>query len=220
MNARSSLTWLTFAVLAASTQACSSDGELAGNGVLVHDARTVEAFHGVAASENLVVEVTVGPQAIDLEMDDNLVGRVATFVRGGVLFVEPQAEGPELKPSARSRIRVTVPSLDHVEVTGAAQILATTAAPAIAVEASASGRAEVSGTSTNIAITTSGSADVVSRIPAAVAEISSTASSTVQARATSRVQVTAIDSAFVRVGGSPPVRELVQLDAALIQIVE
>lgn len=200
--------------------ACSSSSSpIDGTGNLVTEQRAVPVFHALSITENLSAEIAIGPTSVALEMDDNLVARVATHVENGVLVVEPADGEPELRPSANARLRITTPRLDDISASGVTSVTATSADP-ISIRAVEDARIVVEGTSARVAIFTTGAARVDCRAMATAADVRSNEASIVRVRATERVSATATEAAAIRVFGNPPSREVVTTDAATVRFEE
>jgi|GEM_PF-4942074 len=194
---------------------CSSES-LDGSGVIVTEARTVPEFHGISITENLVAEIATGPTSVDVEMDDNLVQRVATHVEGGILIIEPGAGEPELRPTTRARIRVKMPKLDSIEASRAAAVRAEGSATALSITTSGQAAVAFSGGASSVVVDAHEASRVDCHAASRQAEVTSTGSSNVRVHASERLRVTATDAASVNVSGQPPSREVVTTDAARV----
>ncbi|AKU97297.1 hypothetical protein AKJ09_03961 [Labilithrix luteola] len=185
------------------------DGSLDGSGVLVTDQRAVTEFHALSITENLVAEIGVGPSSVTLEMDDNLVKRVAAHVEDGVLVLERGDGEPELRPTNNARIRITTPHLDDISASGATTVLAKSASPAVAISATGRSHVSIAGAAVVVSISATGASDVDSQVPATRADVTTTGTSRVRVRVSERLAATATGASQITVLGEPAAREIV-----------
>ncbi|MDF2692145.1 MAG: hypothetical protein K0S65_528 [Labilithrix sp.] len=199
--------------------ACKDSEAIEGNGVIVSEQRVVPAFSALSISENLSAEVAVGPTALTVEMDDNLVRRVVSEVRDGVLFVEPLS-GPELRPTSKARVRITTPGLVAISASGTATVAANSSATAVTIHTIDDARVELSGRAASVSITTTGASRVDCDTSAGIAEVRSNDASDVRVRVAERLSVRVTDAAKITVFGDPRTREIDASDAAKVTFVE
>jgi hypothetical protein len=94
------------------------EGPLRGSGVGAKVVRTTPPFSKLKVGGTVRVEVEVGkPPSVELLGDDNLLPKVSSRVDAGTLVIVPDGV---LKPTQPLVARVTVPSLDEVELVVAA----------------------------------------------------------------------------------------------------
>jgi len=97
--------------------------ELRGSGVPATQARHVPAFTGVSLDGVGVVSVRAGARrAVDVRGDDNVLPRVTTRVRGGVLVIALKGRVLVRRPL---RIVVTTPTIQELRLSGGGTITAT-----------------------------------------------------------------------------------------------
>jgi hypothetical protein len=92
-----------------------------GSGVAAVDTREVAPFSGVELQG--VNDVTIGvgsEQLVVVRADDNLVDRITTDVRGGVLVIDETGGLASVTPM---RVEITVPSLDEARLSGSGAIV-------------------------------------------------------------------------------------------------
>ena len=85
-----------------------------GSGHRVRQARPAGAFTRVIADDALDVEIRIGPDvAIELEGDDNLIGRIRAVPEDGILHLRVDGSYRVREPMLA---RITVPRLERVEL--------------------------------------------------------------------------------------------------------
>ena len=91
-----------------------------GSGVAATETRSLPAFTAVDLTGASRVTVRVGAEpTVVVRADDNLIGRIETDVRQGVLVV---SERGSFGKTLSSSVEVTVPDLDSVRLTGSGTI--------------------------------------------------------------------------------------------------
>ena len=91
-----------------------------GSGEVISERREQPAFHGIEASGAMTLNVEVGPEvSVTVTGDDNLVSRVQTSVRDGVLRV--RSARPAVG-DAPLEVEITTPRLTHLGVSLAGNI--------------------------------------------------------------------------------------------------
>jgi hypothetical protein len=91
-----------------------------GSGVIVKQARTVGAFHGVRIDSAGRLELSTAAEAsVEVEADDNVVDRVHTELVDGILVVGLESGSYS---DVTLVVRVAAPALGSVEITGAGRI--------------------------------------------------------------------------------------------------
>lgn len=103
----------------ASSSVSFTDG-VRGSGVAASQARTLPSFRALDLTGASIVTVHVGArQTVVVHADDNLINRVETDVRGGVLVV---SERGSLATNLPLAVEVTVPDLDSIKLMGSGTI--------------------------------------------------------------------------------------------------
>ncbi len=116
-----------------------------GSGVEASEVRQLEHFDEIEMGGvfHLVVRVEPGEQRVRITGDDNIVPKIETRVSGGKLIVEHDGL---LRPELELLVEVWVPSLEGVEVSGAAEIDITgLSGERFELDLSGAGDAELSG---------------------------------------------------------------------------
>ena len=135
--------------------ACIGGYGIRGSGHAVREQRTVPAFSGVEAHGGVHVVLETGPQSVEVEADDNVIGLLETRVEDGRLEVGFQRFANVW--SAEVFVRVAIPEVTYLSASGGSDIRAELA-PAEALELSASGGAVVRASGIQVAtLTASGS---------------------------------------------------------------
>jgi hypothetical protein len=214
--------------------ACVDTENIEGNGRLVDVRRDVAAFHAVEASDGLRVEITVGPQNVALQLDDNIVDFVRVEVRGGVLVLEAKSHEMGFEPSSRSVIRVSSPTIDAVTLHDGARANAETASNAVVLAATDGAKLSVvardartvradardgssivlAGSALELEIEARDGSNVGSALPAESLVVSTHDGSGVRARASKSVRISASDGSNVDIVGNPTNRDVSSSDGS------
>jgi hypothetical protein len=123
------------------------------------EVRSVGPFHAVEIAGIAEAEIQVGPaQHVEVVADDQAVPHITTTVRDGRLIIDDH----DLEHCHECKVRITVPTLDALSLTGTGGITATgIATSSLAVAISGTGAIEVSGNAAtvNYALAGTGSID-------------------------------------------------------------
>jgi len=133
-----------------------SNGPGAGSGVAATQARSLPRFTGLdlAGANNVVVRVG-GRQSVVVHADRNLLGRVTTEVRSRRLVIGTTPGS--LNARAPMYVTVSVPSLDHLTLSGAGNIsVSGIDSRSLTVALPGSGTIHVAGTTAKLRVTISG----------------------------------------------------------------
>jgi hypothetical protein len=127
-----------------------------GSGVPASQTRTVPSFGAIDLTGSSNIRVRVGPrQKVVVNADDNLIDRVTTDVRGGVLVVSERGNFSTKRPLT---VNVTVPTLTAVGLIGSGAInVVGVDARTFTAELPGSGLLTVSGTAQGLHATLAGS---------------------------------------------------------------
>lgn len=94
-----------------------------GSGVSKSETRQVDAFHAVSHDAVGEVSLQIGqPQSVQVTFDDNLLEIVETSVVDGELRISTK---DSYSSSVGLKIQLTVPSIDHLKLTGVGSLRAT-----------------------------------------------------------------------------------------------
>jgi hypothetical protein len=215
---------------------CFSDRSIEGSGRLVDVQRNVAAFHAVAIADGLRAQIAIGPQEVALHVDDNIVDHVRVEVRGGVLFVEANADDLGFDPSGGAVVRIASPTIDAVSVFDGARAAGEARGDEVTASCNDGGELVLDVRAANILnarahdasiIVLSGTAPIVdlesidasrihSRVPAETVGIRSHDASEVVARAAQGARVRASDASNVRVEGNPANRDVSSTDGSSV----
>ena len=150
-----------------------------GSGNIVTVQKSVPSFDAVSVSGGIETEISVGPQKIVVEADDNLVKFVKTEVVDGKLKI---STGIKSLRDAHIKVFVTAPSIDelsasagaeikvndvlespdkvHFTSSSAAEIESKVDAPNVEVDASSGAKIKISGRTRNLAVESTSGAEV------------------------------------------------------------
>lgn len=172
----------------------------AGSGEVVTEQRPAGPFTAIEVSDALVLHVTVdggADPAIEVTFDDNLIDAIATRIEGDTLIVEA-AENYSVAGSGR-RVVVTVPQLDRIAASGAADIVASGESARLEVEAGGASDVDLAELRTEeVQLDVSGASDVI-----------------VQASAVARGRASGASS--VSVLGDPPIIDIETSGASSVE---
>lgn len=136
-----------------------------GSGRVAKDTRTVAPFQAVSSTASVDITVRQGPQAVQVEADNNLLPLLETVVeensRGSVLVVRWK-RGAALVTRAKVKVNLVVPTLSALSVSGSgdARVLAFSTAN-LAIAVTGSGDVSLPGLNAEeLAVKISGSGDV------------------------------------------------------------
>lgn len=135
--------------------------QVSGNGVARDEAREVADFTGVNVSYGLHAKVSVGPKAVRVSGDENLVALVRTEVVDGKLEVS-LPKGSRVRDTGKLRITVSSPKVTSVAASGGAEVNAEVASTdSFAAAASGGGELTVRGVDARkLAVSASGGSEV------------------------------------------------------------
>jgi len=135
--------------------------QVTGNGVSREEAREVADFTGVHVGSGLQAQVTVGPRAVRVSGDENLVALVRTEVVDGKLEVALE-KGTRVRGTGKLRVTISSPRVTSVGSSGGAQVRAEVGSTdSFAAAASGGGELTVRGVaSSKLAVSASGGAKV------------------------------------------------------------
>lgn len=94
---------------------------ITGSGNIVKETKQVENFTGISAGSGFDVEVRIGsPASVEIEADDNLMKYIQVKVTDNMLRI--QSKNNLSITNGHFKAFVTVPALDNIESSGAADI--------------------------------------------------------------------------------------------------
>jgi Putative auto-transporter adhesin, head GIN domain len=173
---------ITLIIAAAAFTASCNFHSTHGSGKIITQKRTAASFTAITVATSIDVEISTGPQAIEVEADDNIINYVETEVSGNELLVR-YANNTSIS-NTHVKVHVTVPLLNKIEANSAASIKvlgviknsssvsfsasssadieAQVDAPDVTAKASSSGSVMLSGRTKNYKVQVSSSGDVKS----------------------------------------------------------
>lgn len=137
-------------------------GDVAG-GETQTQSRSVDAFDAIAIEGSVDVQAKVGPGlSVDVEASDKVIDKVVTRVEDGTLHVSLE-RGVHVN-TGRMLVRVTVPSLTSISVSGSGDASVEGLDEAsLSIAVSGSGDVEAGGEAESVSISVAGSGDVGAR---------------------------------------------------------
>jgi putative autotransporter adhesin-like protein len=162
--------------------------------------RTVPAFHGIDLAGVLTIEVTVGkPASVTISGDADLVDKVTTTVKDGVLVIKtPEHRRDQHRRHRRLHAAVTAPDLSSLAITGTGTIKATGVAnDRLAVDVPGTGALTVSGSTGALSVRLGGTGEVTGKDLAArdlVVDIDGTGSARLNATRSVDARITGTGS--------------------------
>lgn len=92
-----------------------------GNGNIVRESRSIKGFTGVEANGVFHVHLTQGSSfSVEVETDENIMPHVTTKVKGNTLVLKTEKS---IRKVNELTVFITLPELDHVEVSGAGEVV-------------------------------------------------------------------------------------------------
>lgn len=130
-----------------------------GSGNSATEARNATGFKSVDVGGVFQVEISAQKEfGVEVEADDNLLQYIKTEVRGGTLYIETskkvQATGP-------IRVRVNAPEIDHLDVSGVANVTANDIKSAeFGIDSSGASKVKITGETAKLNVDVSGATKI------------------------------------------------------------
>jgi hypothetical protein len=198
-------------------------GGIVGDGKITSESRTVsDAFHSVSINSGFAATVSVGPTAITVKTDENLLSFVETFVQGDTLVVRVKPD--TVISSSTLDVTVSNGAVEGVDAAGGSIVTATaTSIPTFQLNASggsqltatgvsssdvdidASGGSQItaSGTASNAKATSSGGSEVeLTGVSLNTLTVEASGASTIDAAVSTAVNGTASGGSIVTITGT------------------
>jgi hypothetical protein len=195
---------LTLAVLATTLTGCFFGGT-AGSGTEATEDRTVDGFTEISVSGIYTVEAVVGPEvSVSVVADDNILPLIQTTVSNGRLSIETEGS---IRPKVQPVVRVTVPSLEFVDLSGATSLIATgLTGEKFRLDTSGASKATLAGAVESLEIDVSGAAKITAAdLNAKNAEIDVSGAAKVDVTVSDKLDVEVSGAGKVTYGGEPTV---------------
>jgi hypothetical protein len=148
-------------LLAGCSLAALAQQQVKGSGTMKEETREVGDFTGVEVSHSLQATITIGPKAVKLSADDNLLPLIVTEVKDGRLVAKLK-ENVGIQTSNPMKLTISTPKLDSIGASGASHVEATVAtSDRFAIDVSGASHATVKGLDTDaIEIDASGASQI------------------------------------------------------------
>ncbi|MEQ1606427.1 MAG: head GIN domain-containing protein [Pyrinomonadaceae bacterium] len=130
-----------------------------GSGNTATDARNASGFKGVEVGGVFQVEVNAQKEfGVEVEADDNLLQYIRTDVRNGVLYIETSHK---ISPTSPIRVRVNAPEIEHLDVSGVANVTANNIKTGeFGIDSSGTSKVTVSGEARKLTVDVSGATKI------------------------------------------------------------
>jgi hypothetical protein len=175
-----------------------------GSGTAKTESRTVASFSKIHLSGSPDVEIAVGPaQSVAVTADDNIVPIIEARVEGDTLKIDAKQS---YNTSLGVKVKITVPTLDGVSVSGSGNIHAT-GLKAEDMDASVTGSGDVTlkGAVDHLRAKITGSGELqAGDLTAKSAHVTVTGSGDATVHATEELEASVTGSGDVRYSGNPP----------------
>lgn len=178
-----------------------------GSGVAATQTRTLPPFTAIDLAGGSSITVHVGAeQAIEVHTDDNLISRIDTDVRDGVLVVSERGDFATDLPLS---VDITVPNLDSTRLMGSGTIsIEGVQARTFTAEVPGSGTLTVSGTADQLDARLAGSGDMqLGHLAARSVTASVLGSGRLDVKATHTLDASISGSGAIVYGGHPTTLE-------------
>jgi hypothetical protein len=174
-----------------------------GSGQTATDAREVRDFKGIDVGGVFKVEVaSQADYGVTVEGDDNLLQYVKTEVRGGTLHITTTRK---IKPTSAIRVRVSAPTIDNLDVSGAAEVTVNNIrSEKLTVDSSGASKIYINGEATKLNLDVSGATKIdAERLTVADANIDASGASSVTVNVTGSLNGEASGASRILYTGSP-----------------
>ncbi len=182
---------------------CFLFGGTTGSGTEATEDRAVDDFTEIRASGVYRVEAAIGPEtSVTIVADDNILPLIHTEVRNGRLRIDTDGS---IRPKVQPVIRVTAPSLEAIQTSGATKIFARDLrGKSFTLETSGASKATLSGAVDELGIEVSGAADIsAADLTAETAEVEVSGAGKVDLTVTQSLDVEVSGAGKVTYGGDP-----------------
>jgi hypothetical protein len=205
------LLWIIGLIAIITAPACNSSNgpseDIIGSGNVVTENRQVSGFYGIAVSGigEVIVERT-GNESLTITSDDNILPRLESVVRNGILFLGPE-NNVSLSPSRGIVYRLTASTFDEINVSGVVTVTVS-GIDTQSLETNMSGTCTVKpeGTADNQDISTSGTCNFDGEsLDSRIVNISVSGTSHIVVRVSELLQGQASGSSVVEYIGNPTV---------------
>jgi len=174
-----------------------------GSGQTAADARGLSGFKAVDVGGVFEVEITVQKDfSVEVEADDNLLQFVTTEVRGGTLHI---GMDKKVNTSNPLRIRISAPDIDHLDVSGAANVTVNDLKnTGLSVDSSGASKIKIAGETAKLTIDVSGATKVdAENLKAENASVEASGASHIDVNVTGRLTADASGASKISYSGSP-----------------
>jgi hypothetical protein len=213
-------------LLAATAVACSPAhpaGEVTGptsvvgEGPVTSEDRAAGEFHHVSVSDGLQVEIALGsPAVVTVSAQANLLPLITTVVDGDQLAVN--VAPPGISSSRPITVRVTVPQLSSIALSGGAQGTLDAMATTLAVDVSGGARLDATGRARTLTLAASSGAQVrMSGLLADAATVTLSGGARAELAVVAEVSGTATEGAVLKLAQQP---KTVSVQTSLGAIIE
>jgi hypothetical protein len=178
--------------------------QVSGSGKLVKANRPLQGFTGVEAGGAVDITITAQKEfGVEVEADDNIIELVKTNVVDGILHIE--TDDRYSFSDATVRVRVTLPDLTLVDISGASTATASELkADNLTVEVSGASKVTVEGTSHKLHGEVSGASSLVAeKLPAERVTIEASGASKGYVTATQSLTAEASGASTIYYSGNP-----------------
>lgn len=178
-------------------------GGVKGSGNVITQTRDVTSFHAIEVSNALEVNVTAQKDlSIAVEADDNVAPLIRTEVSGGVLRISCDKH---VSTSSPMRVRVSVPDVDSVEVSGASNVsVANLQNSNFAADLSGASKLKVDGQTSQLKAEASGASKIdAQNLTADSANVSTSGASGANVNVTNSLRADASGASHINYSGSP-----------------
>jgi hypothetical protein len=186
--------------------ACRHFGKgVQGSGVRKTEKRDLSAFKSIETTGAYEVQVTCQQAAsFEIEGDDNLLPLIKTEVRNGVLHIYNESSYTTTRAIV---VRITVPDLDTISSTGAADIhIANVKNDQLSISSTGAGKIEAAGETKFVHISSTGAGKIdTGRLHAERAKVTVTGAAKVDVYASQQLDATVSGVGQVTYAGNPGV---------------
>ncbi len=135
-----------------------------GSGKMATEMRDVKDFTVISVKNSTDIDITIGDKfSVELEAEDNLLEIIETEVVRGELRITT-AEGYNVRSRKGSRLTITMPNLEGIEISGSSDLRAQGVdSDELTIDITGSGDIELTGKAKEVEIEIRGSGDIDAR---------------------------------------------------------
>ncbi|MEP7235587.1 MAG: head GIN domain-containing protein [Ignavibacteriota bacterium] len=185
------------------TTACSI---VHGSGKMITEKRALSGFSGVAAGGAIELELSQADSySVEVEADENVIGKVQTFVENGTLKIEMKET--DLFENTKVHVKVTTPVINLIGIRGASRGNARDIkTEKLNIEVSGASKLVVTGTAKQVNSEVSGASKLDAKnLISEIASVECSGASTAKVHVNTSLKIDAAGASNVTYSGNPQI---------------